>query len=146
MEQVIYGEAFKRRVVGEIERGELSQSGAALKYGIGGTMTVVKWLRKYGGPNALGTATRIDMDNSPDEKSQLQREKQSLESALAQAHLKILALEELINVAEKTYQVPIKKNSGGKRLTDFTGAKASASPLLVDASDTADKASTSGDA
>lgn len=43
-----YSMSFKLSVVSEIERGELSVTGAKRKYGIQGGHTVVNWLRKYG--------------------------------------------------------------------------------------------------
>jgi transposase len=43
-----YPMAFKLSVVQEVEQGVVSVSGAARKYGIQGSHTVVTWLRKYG--------------------------------------------------------------------------------------------------
>ena len=43
-----YSLSFKLGLVEEIEKGELSVTGAKRKYGIQGRSTVVKWLRKYG--------------------------------------------------------------------------------------------------
>jgi transposase-like protein len=143
-EPVQYGEAFKQNVVREVERGEISASGATLKYGIGGSMTVYKWVRKYGPPAALEVA-RITMANHSKEKSRRELEKQQLESALAHAHLKIMALEELIDVAEETYRIPIKKNFGRSLSGASTSGEGPASSASVDSSTTAGKDSTSGE-
>ena len=43
-----YTMTLKLQIVGEIERGELSLTGAKRKYGIQGRSTVLTWLRKYG--------------------------------------------------------------------------------------------------
>ena len=43
-----YSMSLKLQVVQEIERGELSTTGAVRKYGIQARSTVVSWLRKYG--------------------------------------------------------------------------------------------------
>ena len=45
---------------------------------------------------------------------ELEREKQELESALSQAHLKILCLETLVDETEKHFGVDVKKNYGIK--------------------------------
>jgi transposase-like protein len=39
---------FKLQIVQEIERGQLTVTEAAKKYGIQNRTTVVKWLRKFG--------------------------------------------------------------------------------------------------
>ncbi len=43
-----YSMSFKLSVVSEIERGEISVTGAKKRYGIQGGHTVMTWLRKYG--------------------------------------------------------------------------------------------------
>lgn len=43
-----YSMSFKLEVVQEIERGELSTTGAQRKYGVQTRSTIVNWLRKYG--------------------------------------------------------------------------------------------------
>lgn len=43
-----YSVSFKLSVVSEIERGEISVTGAQRKYGIQGNATVINWLRKHG--------------------------------------------------------------------------------------------------
>lgn len=42
-----YSMTFKLQVVSEIERGELSVTGARKKYGIQGSHTVTVWLQNY---------------------------------------------------------------------------------------------------
>ena len=53
----------------------------------------------------------------PDEKDkikELERQKQQLESALAQAHLKIMCLESTIECVEEQYKIDVKKTFGTK--------------------------------
>ena len=45
---VIYSEAFRRKVVEEVRSGEISQSGAQRKYGIGGNTKMASKERSYG--------------------------------------------------------------------------------------------------
>ena len=113
-----YSQNFKERVISDIEEKGLTQSEAKRKYGIPGGSTIGQWLKRYGKNQLLSRIVRIEM---PDETSpndiikQLKNDKQQLESALAQAQLKIHAYETLMELAEKKYKVSFKKNSGGKR-------------------------------
>jgi hypothetical protein len=49
------------------------------------------------------------MKDETDRLKQLEKEKEALESALAQAHLKIITLESLLEVAEEHQQKDLKK-------------------------------------
>jgi len=110
-----YSEAFKLKVVEEIESGKLTISGAMKLYDISGEGTIQKWIRKFGKLYLLNKVVRIEMKDEVSKIKQLEREKKELESALAQAHLKILAYESLVEVAEKNLGVELKKNLGQKR-------------------------------
>ena len=109
-----YSEAFKAQVVKEIELKGLSIAEARRRFGIGGVGTIERWVRQKGCNELLRKVVRVE---TPDEKSRiadLERQKQQLESALAQSQLKVMVLEELIKVAEEEYRIDIKKKSGGK--------------------------------
>jgi len=54
------------------------------------------------------------MKNEKDRIKQLVADKQKLESALAQAHLKNLFLEELIVLTKEEYDIDVKKNFATK--------------------------------
>ena len=58
-----YSISFKLSVVSEIERGEISVTGAQKKYGVQGDRTITNWLRKYG---------NFDWENQPGITSLLQ--------------------------------------------------------------------------
>ncbi len=115
---VIYSEAFRRKVVEEVRSGEISQSGAQKKYGIGGNTTVKKWLLRSDRMEEEQKKKRASMEKEVAELEKLKEEKQQLESALAQAHLKILSLETIIELAEKHYGESIKKNLETEQLKD----------------------------
>lgn len=86
-----YSEAFKVQVVGEIEREGISVLTARTKYGITGSGTVERWVRKYGN----GSRLKVIRVEKPEEKNELKRLKERvrrLESALADANID-LALE-----------------------------------------------------
>src|SRR5436305_14267209 len=86
-----YSEAFKMAAVRELEEQDLAFEEIRRKYGIKGTVTVQKWVRKYGN----GSRGKIIRVESPEEINELKRLKERvrrLESALADANID-LALE-----------------------------------------------------
>ena len=52
------------------------------------------------------------MRDEKDKIKELEHQKKQLESALAQAHLKIICLESLVDCAEDYYQIDIQKKFG----------------------------------
>lgn len=109
-----YSLAFKQKVVSEIESGKFNVHQARQVYDIRGCGSIESWIRKFGKNDLLGKVVRIEMKDEKDKVKELEKEKRQLESALAQAHLKNLALEALIEAAEEHYKVDIKKNFGDK--------------------------------
>ena len=101
--------AFQQKVVSEIESGKFTIGEARKIYDIKGCDTIQNWLRKLGKNHLLAKVVRVEMKDEKDKLKELEREKRQLESALAQAHLKIIGLESLIDCAEDLYQVDIKK-------------------------------------
>jgi len=110
-----YSEAFKRKVVREIERGMLTREGARRRYGIGGGSTVHGWCRKYGRFEHLGARVIVNTAKERDESKELRERVRQLEKALADEKLKTMALETLIEVAERELKVPIRKKPGAKQ-------------------------------
>lgn len=109
-----YSTAFKLKVISEIEKGKLSIEGARKLYGIGGSLTIQKWLKAYGKGELISKVVRIQMKDELEKIKKLEKQKQELESALAQEHLKNVCLESLIEVANEHYKTDLKKNFGSK--------------------------------
>lgn len=105
-----YSSAFKQKVVIEIEGGKLSMKGARKLYSIGGGTTIQNWIKKFGKLHLLNKVIRIELKDELSKLKQLEKEKKELESALAQAHLKLLTYESLIEVAEEELGIDLKKN------------------------------------
>jgi transposase-like protein len=113
-----YSLNFKLQVVQEIERGELSQHGAVKKYGIQARSTVLSWLRKFGTFD-WENITPTQMPKSPEQKLMeleqrvklLEKQKKFLEHQLEQADKKAIIFDMMIDLAEKEYHIPIRKNS-----------------------------------
>ncbi len=81
-----YSEAFKMEAVRELESGDLPYMEIQRKYGIKGTSTVQKWVRKYGN----GTRGKVIRVERPDEINELKRLKarvRLLEASLADANI-----------------------------------------------------------
>jgi transposase len=111
-----YSLAFKQKVVSEIESGELTATSAQKLYGINGSATIRKWIKKLGKNHLLCKVVRIEMKDEKDRIQELEKRIQDLESALANTHIKNIALESLIESAEEYYKEDLKKSFGGKGL------------------------------
>ncbi len=117
-----YSEAFKQKVIGEIEAGNYSIRQVSKLYKVSDT-SLYNWLNKYGKNHLIGKIVKVEMKGEADRLKQLENEKKALESALAQAHLKILTLESTIEVAEEKYKVDFKKNFGSQGLKEVSRKK-----------------------
>jgi len=111
---VRYSEAFKMDVVREVEAKKLSIQQAKKKYGIPGNGTVENWIKKLGRDHLLPRRVRIEKVDEVDRIKKLEEEKQQLESALAQAHLKMTCLESVLKIAEDETGIDFKKNYASK--------------------------------
>ena len=79
-----YSEAFKRKVVEGLEKGELrNQAEARGLYGIGGSCTIHRWLRKYGKNHLLAKVVKVESMKERDRVKHLKRRIRELEKALA---------------------------------------------------------------
>lgn len=112
MEKVIrhYSSAFKQAVVADVTSGQYTVREAARVHDVP-FQVIYRWLKQYGGPSAQTRIVRIEM---PDEQSRilkLEQEKQALEKALAQAHLKIMTLEATLEVLEERTGQRVKKKT-----------------------------------
>ena len=105
-----YSLSFKQKVISEIEGGKLTKEGARKLYDIGGGSVINSWIKKFGKEHLLNKVVRIEMKDEVSRLKQLEREKKELESALAQAHLKLIVYESIIEVAEEELGIDLKKN------------------------------------
>ena len=115
---VKYSLAFKQKVVKEIEEGKLSQSEASKLYNIKGGSTLPGWIKKMGKNYLLNKIVRIELTDEVNMLRQREKEKRELESALAQAHLKIMSLEKMLEIAGREYGEDIKKSTVRKHRRD----------------------------
>jgi transposase-like protein len=104
-----YSQAFKQKVVSEIEEGKLTVSEAGRLYDIKGSGTIKKWIKKLGKNHLLKKVVKIELTDEVEKLKQTEKERRELESALAQAHLKIMSLEKMLEIAGREYGVDFKK-------------------------------------
>jgi len=113
-----YTMSFKLSVVQEVESGLLSTTQAKRKYGIQGKSTVLLWLRKYGNFD-WENQTPSSMSKTPEQKlleleakvRLLEKQKNRLEDQLKRSDDKAVIFDMMIDIAEKEYNIPIRKNS-----------------------------------
>lgn len=113
---VRHPEAFKRKIVREVEMG-LTPKEAVLKYGLTDKALISIWRKKY----SSEIASIIVAPMSPEEEKELmalKKRNEELIKNLQEASMKILGLETLIDVAEQELKVEIRKKSGSKQSND----------------------------
>ncbi len=111
-----YSMSFKLQVVQEVERGELSTTGAMKQYGIQGHGTILNWLRKYGNFD-WENQTPTNMPKSQEQKileleakvKLLEKQKAFLEHQIDRADRKAVLFDMMIDLAEKEFNIPIRK-------------------------------------
>ncbi len=113
-----YSEAFKLQVVREIEAGEYPNvETARRKYGIEGTSTVGRWLKRYGKAHWMKKVIRVEAPGEGDRLKELEREVKRLKEALGEAHLDLALGEQYLRIAcrragEEDVEAFKKKHSG----------------------------------
>ncbi len=98
----------KRQILIEIETGKLSVLEAIKRYKIT-ERTIYNWQKKYSADIACKNATG-NMNKQDQTESQCKEDPQ-----IADLRLKISALETMIDIAEKEFNIPIRKKCGSKQ-------------------------------
>lgn len=109
-----YSLAFKQKVVSEIEAGKYRLSQARRVYDIS-PQSLYNWLRHLGKEHLIGKIVKVEMKDERDKLKELTQKNRELESALAQAHLKLVMFEALVASVEAHYHVDVKKTFGSTR-------------------------------
>jgi transposase len=109
-------EVEKRSIVRQVEQGELTPHAARKTHGLSGN-TLNKWLKASLKENAeLAVYDPFEMKDNPEGQPDLpDPEKEALKRALEDAHLKISALNTLIDVAEDQFKIKIRKKAGARQ-------------------------------
>jgi transposase-like protein len=107
-----YPVSFKRWLTREIESGRMSNKEAIMRFSIN-PRTLLDWLNSY----SLGKELSLSI-MTPEEKQEkalLEKRIRELEKALEYAKLKNIAIETMIDVAEKQLNISIRKKAGPKQ-------------------------------
>ena len=112
-----YTMSFKLQIVQEIERGKISISDVKIKYGIQSRSTIVQWLRKFSNFDWENQAP-LNMPKSPEQQIMeleikvklLEKQKALMERQAYVADKKAIIFDMMIDIAEKEYQIDIRKN------------------------------------
>ena len=125
-----YSLSFKLQVVEEIESGRLDRLSAHLKYGIQARSTITNWLRKYGtfDWNDLSITT---VSKTPEQRIKeleakvklLEKQKARAEHLAERADKKVIIFDMLVELAEKEYDIAIRKNYTPELLNASTKSK-----------------------
>lgn len=119
-----YSESFKKSVIEEYLRTGISKSKISYKYGIKGNSTISKWMHKLGysgsqekcafleiNPVELGKKdTAIESATTKAMAAEIKRLKQQLEDE----RLRTEMLNRMVDLAEKTYKITVRKNYNTK--------------------------------
>ncbi len=112
-----YSISFKLQVVQEIEFGELSRTEACHKYGIQAKSTIREWLRKYGTfdweNQSINTVAKTPEQRILELEAKvklLEKQKARAEHLAERADKKVIIFDMLVDMAEKEYDIQIRKN------------------------------------
>jgi transposase len=115
-----FTDEFKFMVIQEYLNSDISQKALMEKHGIRGDCCIPNWMRKFGGNKvtdeqiSIQKAMSKEADKTPQERK-LEAKIKELEKALEQERLRTLALDTMINVAERDLKISIRKKSGTKQ-------------------------------
>jgi len=112
-----YSVSFKLQVVQEIESGTIGRTEACHKYGIQSKSTIREWLRKYGNfdwenqaPKTISKTPEQTILELEAKVKLLEKQKTRAEHLAERADKKVIIFDMLVDMAEKEYDIQIRKN------------------------------------
>ena len=125
-----YSMSLKLRIVQQIERGELSTCQAQKEYGVQSRSTIMLWLRKFGKFD-WDYQTPSNMPKTPEQRIMeleakvklLEKQKSLLEHQATRSDQKAIIFDMMIELAEKEYNIDIRKNSSPEQLINIEQSK-----------------------
>ena len=115
--QFKYEPSFRRKLCAELLTGTITAGDLARKYNVGGQGTILSWLPWYKQEqDQLLTSPLMEggthIDPGQQQPAADPKDLKALEHQLYLAQLKVACLETLIDEAEKTLKIDIRKNAG----------------------------------
>ena len=115
-------ESDKIAIVSEYMQGQISAADVIKKYGIKSRQTLFCWMDKYVHEKELVSLHEQTNPSDPmakkspeDRVKELEAEVKRLQKALELEQLRSKALDTMINVAEETFNIPVRKKAGTKQ-------------------------------
>ena len=115
-----FADEFKFMVIQEYLNTDISQKELKEKHGFRGNSCISNWMRKFGDHKvtdeqiSIQKAMSKEVNKTPQERN-LEAKVKELEKALEQERLRTLALNTMINIAERDLKISIRKKSGTKQ-------------------------------
>jgi len=115
-----YTDEFKLKVVQEYLNTDAGFMEVKQKYGLRSNKSIPDWMRKFGlktpvqGHNELQNAMKEQIQRTPLER-ELELKVKKLEKELEHERLRTLALNTMIDIAERDLKIKVRKNSGAKQ-------------------------------
>jgi transposase len=115
-----FTDEFKLQVVQEYLNTDASQQELLQKYNIGGKNNITNWMRKFGlrAPSEQQIElqrTMTKQTEKPSQERELEAKVHKLEKELDYERLRTLALNTMIDVAERDLKISIRKKAGAKQ-------------------------------
>jgi transposase-like protein len=115
-----YPDEFKLKVVQEYLSTDKSQKELMQEYSIGGKNNITKWMRKFGLKTPTEEQIKVQIVMSKEKKKsprevELEAKVKKMEEALEYERLRTLALNTMIDVAERNLKISIRKKFGTKQ-------------------------------
>ena len=105
-----FSEEFKRKLVADFEKGEMSVPQMERQYGITNAL-IYRWIYKYSSYNKKNVRIVEMKDSQTNKVKELEEKVKELERAVGQKQIMIDYLEKMIDLAKETYSIDLKKNS-----------------------------------
>jgi transposase-like protein len=106
----------KRKIAQLVISGKESVLSASHRFGIGGSMTIYRWIKQYqDGKLQQQSSTIMAKDQKNPSNSITVSDNAAMQDELEMLRLKVLAYETMIDIAEKELGISIKKKSSAKQ-------------------------------
>lgn len=115
-EKFDYEVSFRRWLVREIEEGRMTTMGAVKEFNLDpqyGRKHIWDWRKKYASSMFLSLPPMTEQEKQ--ELAALQKQLKAMEKQLEDARMRNIALSTLIDVAEETLKIDIRKKPGAKQ-------------------------------
>lgn len=118
-----YSEELKRKLVEDFEKGDMTVGQISKIYGIRNKL-IYAWIYKFSSYNQKNVSIMEIKDSQTDQIKKLEEKVKELTRNVGEKQIMIEYLERMIQLADETYNLEIKKNfntphSGGSKPTDI---------------------------